>query len=150
MHILVKSYDELTPFESKAITRLRLKYGEIGSYLQDAKLNIEYSPRLKPCTKIIIARNPNEVLGWALYTPEAMDWEELCKCKRLKTYYLQLYVATKHRKKGVGTAIVEEARKRAKRLKHKIMVFPHDHASSTLFSKWDDLEFHPAYGFISD
>jgi len=143
MHILVKSYDELKPDERQAIARLRFKYGMIGEYLDDAKYNAEFSPKLKPCTKIIIARNTKEVLGWALYTPEAETWEELCKCKRLKNYYLQIYVAKKHRRKGIGTAIINEAKKRAKRLKHQLIVFPHDHASSTVFSMHKELKTHP-------
>jgi len=143
MKIAIKAYDELTALEKQAIGRLRFKYGMIGEYLDDAKYNAEFSPKLKPCTKIIIARNPNEVLGWALYTPEAKTWEELCRCKRLKNYYLQIYVAQKHRRKGIGTAIINEAKKRAKRLRHQLIVFPHDHASSAAFSMHKELKAHP-------
>lgn len=143
MQIFIKNYDELTSLEKDAILKLRLKYGMIGSYLNVARINAECSPRLKPCTKIIIARNNKEVMGWALYTPEANTWKKLCNCKRLKNYYLQIYVDKKHRRKGIGSAIIETALKRAKKLKHQIVVFPHDHASSTVFSKYKELITHP-------
>ena len=145
MKILVKDYDKLTPFEKKAVSKLRLKYGMIGDYLKDAQYYAKVEPRLKPCTKIIIARNPKEVLGWALYTPQATSWNQLCNCKRLKNYYLQIYVSTKHRKKGVGSALIETAIKRGKKLGHQVMVFPHDHASSIIFSKYKELKPHPAW-----
>lgn len=145
MILLTKDYNELTSFEKTAIKKLKLKYGEIENYLNQALFNIEKSPKLKPCTKIIIARNPHEILGWALYTPEANTWQDLCQCKRFKNYYLQLYVSRKHRKKGIGSAIAKEAIKRSKKLKHQLVVFPHDHASSMLFSKYDNLDIHPSF-----
>ena len=145
MKISVKDYDDLTPLERTSILKLRFRDGMVGEYLEDAQYNMEFSPRLKPCTKIIIARTPKEVMGWGLYTPEADTWEKLCNCKRLKSYYLQLYVARKHRKKGVGSAIIKESIKRAKRLKHQLLVFPHDHASRTVFSKYKELKVHPAW-----
>jgi len=145
MKILIKNHDDLTNIEAKAIKKLRLPCGVIGSYLEQAQDNAKFSPRLTPCTKIIVARTTREVLGWGLYTPEAYSWEELCRSKGLNNYYLQLYVSYKHRRKGIGTSIIKAAKSRAKRLSHQVIVFPHDRVSRIVFSKDKDLKGHRSY-----
>lgn len=145
MRIIVKDHDKLTPTERRATQGLRLNDGEIFQYYSKAKKNIKNSPALNKCTKIILAKKGNKVIGWALYTPEASSYRALCNdCSRYKKYYFQVYVARDYRRQGIGTAMLNEAKKRAKRLGHQIVVFPHDNASDHFF---DDpaLEVHPEY-----
>lgn len=145
MRIIVKNHDKLTPKERRATQGLRLSYGEIFHYYSQAKDNIKRSPALNKCTKIILAKHGHKVIGWALYTPQASSYRDLCSdCSRYKKYYFQVYVARDYRRQGVGRAILNEAKKRAKRLKHQIVVFPHDDASDCFFHD-PQLVIHPDY-----
>ena len=147
MRVIVKDHDKLTPKERRATQGLRLSDGEIFQYYGRAKANIKKSPGLNKCTKIILAKEGHRVIGWALYTPEAKSYKQLCNdCRRNKRYYFQVYVAKGFRRQGVGTAILEAARKRAKRLNHQLVVFPHDYVSDEFFDKDPNgLKIHPDY-----
>lgn len=130
MRFLIKSLNIKSAFKNKElINKLsRLAFSKSDGMLRDRIDTIKSAVAIdaKVDGRVIYAIFNKEIIGWGLLLDDRRKrWSE-------DGTSIMLYVKAVFRRKGVGSAILEKAKKISK---SKFKIFPHDTKSNKFFSK---------------